>query len=136
LSLPGWPEFVPFVPFVPSKGEEKPHDPRRPDAQQQKEEAMTTTMEVDGETIEMTDFVPCRAAMYEDDRTVTLQVELRNGRAVVINAWKDGYRSVALWWGSGEHDLINSNEDRGESSKISRVVRARRWQAAIALSRS
>ena len=35
----------------------------------------------------------------------------------MINAWKDGYRSVALWWGSGEHDLVNSNEDRGESSK-------------------
>jgi hypothetical protein len=78
---------------------------------------MTTTMEVYGETIEMTDFVPCRAAMYEDDHTVTLQIELRDGRAVVINAWKDGYRSVALWWASGEHDLVNSDSDRGESSK-------------------
>jgi hypothetical protein len=66
---------------------------------------MTTTMEVYGETIEMTDFVPCRAAMYEDDHTVALQIELRDGRAAVLNVWKDGYVSVALWYGSGEHDL-------------------------------
>ena len=35
---------------------------------------MTMTMEVDGERIEMTDFVPCRAAMYEDDHTVTFRL--------------------------------------------------------------
>jgi hypothetical protein len=78
---------------------------------------MTTTMEVYGETIEMTDFVPCHAAMFEDDHMVTLQIELRDGRGVTLNVWKDGYVSVALWYGSGEHDLVNNTDERcGDST--------------------
>jgi hypothetical protein len=65
------------------------------------------TMEVDGETIEMTDFVPCRVAMHEDGHTVTLQIELRDGRAVTLSVPDDGYGSVALWYGTGEHDLVS-----------------------------
>jgi hypothetical protein len=77
---------------------------------------MTMTMEVDGEMIEMTDFVPCRAAMFEDDSMVTLQIELRDGRAVTLNVYEDGYVSVALWYGSGEHHLVtNADEHCGDS---------------------
>jgi hypothetical protein len=79
-------------------------------AQQWRTKAMTTTV-VGGETINMTDFAPARAAMHEDNRAVALQIELRDGRAVVLNVWKDGYVSVALWQGTGEHDLINNDSE-------------------------
>jgi hypothetical protein len=73
---------------------------------------MTMTMEVDGETIETTDFVPCRAAMHEDDRAVALQIELRDSRAVTLHVYDDGYVSVALWHGNGEHHLVTNADER------------------------
>jgi hypothetical protein len=67
-----------------------------------------------------------RAATHEDERCFTLQIELLDDRSVCLNLWRDGYISVAIWTGSGEHDLINSN-DEGPRDGQALIESYREW---------
>jgi hypothetical protein len=46
------------------------------------------------------------ACIHEDDESFTLQIELRDDRAITLVYWKNGDEpGVAIWTGNGEHDF-------------------------------
>ena len=75
-----------------------------------KEKAMQTNQ------TESLKWMACKWTVHEDDDRVTLQIELGNGHALTLTAYKDGRpNSVAKWYGSGEHPFVD-HDGRGDES--------------------